>query len=168
MCIRDSINEKQKRFISQEDIKQNVALARSKGWDKKLKERNLIWEDLPLKYKLPLEDLAYNVGGEKAGKQWKKIFDAIQTDNIPNFVKELRRQDDGNFTKGMDNRVTKVAAASGLIDSLEKAKEDGLTKADETQLSFLKNQMFPDIQEGIREQLFLGGLVSALQRRQGL
>ena len=159
------INKEQKRFISQEDIKQNVALARSKGWDKKLKERDLIWKYVPLKYKLPLEDLAYNVGGEKAGIQWTKIFDAIKTDNIQTFVKELRRRDAGNFTKGMDNRVTKVAAASGLIDSLEEAKEYGLTKADETQLPFLKNQMFPDIQEGIREQQVKGGLVSALRRR---
>ena len=126
-----------KRFIKEQDILQNVNLALSSGWNTKLQERGLNWDTIPDKYKLPLEDLAYNVGGKKAGETWTNIFDDVQNDNVSGFVKNLRRQDAGQNTAGMDNRAAKAAAASGLITSYEQALEYGLELATEKQLPFV-------------------------------
>jgi len=147
-----------KRFIKEQDILQNVNLALSSGWNTKLQERGLSWETIPDKYKLPLEDLAYNVGGRKAGESWTKIFDDVQNDNIAGFVKNLRRQDAGKNTAGMDNRAAKAAAASGLITSYQQALDYGLELTTERRLPFLNN-MFE------REQYGVGGFASKLAQR---
>jgi len=147
-----------KRFIKEQDILQNVNLALSSGWNTKLQERGLSWETIPDKYKLPLEDLAYNVGGRKAGESWTKIFDDVQNDNVAGFVKNLRRQDAGQNTAGMDNRVAKAAAASGLITSYQQALDYGLELTTERRLPFLNN-MFE------REQYGVGGFASKLAQR---
>ena len=148
------LTEENKRFIKQKDILQNVNLALSSGWNTKLQERGLTWEEIPDKYKLPLEDLAYNVGGRKAGETWTNIFNNIQNDNVSGFVKNLRRQDAGQNTAGMDNRAAKAAAASGLITSYEQALEYGLELATERRLPFL-SKIFD------RQQLGFGGRLSS-------
>jgi hypothetical protein len=118
----------QKSYIQEEDIAQNVSVARKKGWDKKLSSRGLSWDTLPDKYKLPLEDLAYNVGGTKAGTMWEGIFDSIKSDDVGAFVRNLRRQDSGKNTAGMDNRAARAAKAAGLIGSIKEAHKYGLDK----------------------------------------
>ena len=134
---------KDKLFILQQDVQANLELARQgeSGWDAKLRDRGLSWDSLDEPYKLALMDLAYNVGGNKAGT-WNDIFDTItkQGDNEPyiydkaQFVNELRRQDAGNYTAGMDNRVTKIAHSVGLIGSLQEAKDIGLKFANTTEI----------------------------------
>ena len=147
-----------KRFIKEQDILQNVNLALSSGWNTKLQEKGLSWDTMPDKYKLPLEDLAYNVGGKKAGESWTKIFDDVQNDNVAGFVKNLRRQDAGQNTAGMDNRVAKAAAASGLITSYQQALDYGLELTTERRLPFL-SKIFE------RKQYGLGGRIASKLRR---
>ena len=106
----------------------NLELARKAGWDKELKKIGTTWEDLPEKFKLPLTSLAYNVGGSKAGRQWKDVLLAAKERNIINFASELRRKDGGKNTKGMDNRVIRELKAANLIsDSSEVKSVLGLT-----------------------------------------
>tara|TARA_R100001463_G_scaffold136004_1_gene200363 strand:- start:52 stop:1242 length:1191 start_codon:yes stop_codon:yes gene_type:complete len=143
-----NLTEKDKRFIKKQDNLTLVARARAEGWDKKLQERGLSWETIPDKYKLPLEDIAFNV---KDPQQWNKIFDEIKNDNVAGFVKELRRKDAGKNTAGMDNRAAKAAAASGLITSYEQALDYGLELTTERRLPFL-SKIFE------RQQYGLGGL----------
>ena len=136
-----------KRFIKKQDNLTLVARARAEGWDKKLQERGLSWETISDKYKLPLEDIAFNV---KDPQQWNNIFDKIKNDNVAGFVKELRRKDAGQNTAGMDNRAAKAAAASGLITSYQQALDYGLELTTERRLPFL-SKIFE------RQQYGLGG-----------
>ena len=136
-----------KRFIKKQDNLTLVARARAEGWDKKLQERGLSWETIPDKYKLPLEDIAFNV---KNPQQWNDIFDEIKNDNVTGFVKELRRKNAGQNTAGMDNRAAKAAAASGLITSYQQALDYGLELTTERRLPFL-SKIFE------RKQYGLGG-----------
>jgi len=129
-----TLTEDQIQQIQQKDVQANVNLARNRGWDAKLTERELSWDDLDEGYKLALGDLAYNVGGSKAGKTWTGIFDSIQANDIRGFVKHLRRKDAGKNTPGMDNRAAKAAYKAGLITSLEEAKKYGLTLANTTEI----------------------------------
>ena len=133
-----------KVFIQQQDVQANLEIARQgeSGWDAKLGGRGLSWDSLDEPYKLALMDLAYNVGGNKAGRVWDDIFNTItkQGDNGPyiydrmQFVRELRRQDNKQYTAGMDNRVAKIAYALGLIGSLQEAKKAGLSEANTTEI----------------------------------
>ena len=128
------LTQEQKKTIQQKDMQKHLALARKNGWDSKLKKRGLSWDSLDEYYQLALQDLAYNVGGEEAGKTWENIFDAIENQDTEDFVRQLRRQDAGENTAGMDNRVAKVAYALGLISNLEEAHNAGLTLANTTEV----------------------------------
>jgi len=121
------LTEEQKIFIQKQDINTNLKNALNSGWSEKLKKRNLTFENLPSQYKFALVDLAYNVGGTKAGKQWTAIFDDIKNNNTASFVKNLRRQDGGRNTAGMDNRAAKAAFKAGLINNRREAIEYGLS-----------------------------------------
>jgi len=119
----------QKRTIQKLDIEANVKLARTTAWNSKLEKRGMSYESLPEPYKLVLEDIAYNVGGKKAGLGWDKIFDSMQRGNTQEIVGHLRRKDNDQNTAGMDNRAAKSAYAAGLISTLQEAKDAGLVKA---------------------------------------
>jgi hypothetical protein len=128
------LTQEQKKTIQQKDMQKHLALARKNGWDSKLKKRGLSWDSLDEAYQLALQDLAYNVGGPDAGEDWTDIFDAIENQDTEDFVRQLRRQDAGENTAGMDNRVAKVAYALGLISNLEEAHNAGLTLANTTEV----------------------------------
>ena len=128
------ITQEQKEFIQQKDNEVSLNLARTEGWDKKLKEQGLSWDGIDEKYKLALEDLAYNVGGAKAADEWTAIFKDIKNNNLKGFVGNLRRKDNSKYTVGMDNRAAKAAYAAGLIKNLKEAKEYGLILANTTDI----------------------------------
>jgi len=128
------LTQDQKTYIQKKDIQQNVDTARQIGWDKKLEKRKLNWDSLDEKYKLVLEDLAYNVGGTKAGETWDKIFDSIKKEDRPAIVKNLRRKENNKNTEAMDNRAAKAAYNAGLIKNLEEAKKYGLSLATTTEI----------------------------------
>lgn len=123
------LTDSQKRTIQKKDIEANVKLARKKGWDSKLKSRGMSYESLSEPFRLVLEDIAYNVGGERAGLKWDKIFDSMKSGNKQEVVGHLRRTDNEKNTPGMDNRAAKVAYAAGLINTLQEAKDAGLSLA---------------------------------------
>ena len=118
----------QKRTIQKLDIEANVQLARNKSWDATLKSKGMSYESLSEPYKLVLEDIAYNVGGNKAAV-WSGIFDSMKAGDTMKIVGHLRRKADGKNTAGMDNRAAKAAYAAGLISTLQEAKNAGLVKA---------------------------------------
>lgn len=138
------LSEENKRIIQQQDVQQNVDVARTSrvgnkgetipGWDAKLAARGLRWNTLDDAYKLPLEDLAYSVGGTNAGTSWTAIFDSIKDKDTPGFVGNLRRTDAGQNTVAMDNRAAKVAFQAGLITDLTEAQTFGLSLADTTEV----------------------------------
>ena len=120
------LTEEQKEYIQQKDNEVNVNIARKNGWDKKLKDQGLSWDTIDEQYKLALEDLAYNVGGNKAATEWTDIFKDIKNNNVKSFVSNLRRKDNNKYSAGLDNRAAKAAYSAGLIKNLEEAKEYGL------------------------------------------
>ena len=128
------ITQEQKEFIQQKDNEVSINLARKEGWDKKLKAQGLSWDGIDEKYKLALEDLAYNVGGAKAADEWTAIFKDIKNNDLKSFVGNLRRKDNSKYTVGMDNRAAKAAYAAGLIKNLKEAKEYGLILANTTDI----------------------------------
>jgi hypothetical protein len=122
------LTEAQVETIYKEDMKVNLNLARKAGWDKKLKDMGTTWEALPIQYKLPLTSLAYNVGGTTAGKEWTEVLRGAKDKDIEYFALHLRRDDAGQKTTGMDNRVVKELKAARLIsDSSEVKSVLGLT-----------------------------------------
>jgi LysM repeat protein len=123
------LTDSQKLTIKKKDIETEVKLARKKGWDSKLKSRGMSYESLSEPFRLVLEDIAYNVGGERAGLKWDKIFDSMKSGNNQEVVGHLRRKDNKKNTPGMDNRAAKVAYAAGLINTLQEAKDAGLSLA---------------------------------------
>ena len=123
------LTDSQKLTIQKKDIEANVKLARKKGWDSKLKSRGMSYESLSEPFRLVLEDIAYTVGGEGAGLKWDKIFDSMKSGNKQEVVGHLRRTDNEKNTPGMDNRAAKVAYAAGLINTLQEAKDAGLSLA---------------------------------------
>ena len=123
------LTDSQKLTIQKKDIEAEVKLAREKGWDSKLKSRGMSYESLSEPFRLVLEDIAYNVGGEGAGLKWDKIFDSMKSSNKQEVVGHLRRTDNEKNTPGMDNRAAKVAYAAGLINTLQEAKDAGLSLA---------------------------------------
>ena len=117
------ITQEQKNTIFQKDMEMHLIEARKAGWDKKLKAIGTRWEDLDIKYKLPLMSLAYNLGGVNAGKQYTKVLQAAKETNLIDFARELRRtssyKENGvvknGYNKGMDNRAVRELMYSGLI-----------------------------------------------------
>jgi len=136
------LTEKDKIFILEQDISFEINNALELGWNKKLNDRDLVWEELPTKYKYPLIDLAFNVGFEGA-QSWNDVFDDVKNNDDKLFVKNLRRQNDGEWDNGLDNRVAKVAYAVGLVDSLKQAKEYGLKLADTNDIPLGKKDYTP-------------------------
>jgi hypothetical protein len=128
------LTQEQKTYIQKQDIQQNLDTARKSGWDEKLKQRKLNWDSLDDSYKLVLEDLAYNVGGTKAGQTWNNIFDSIKNKDVPTIVNNLRRKENSKNTEAMDNRAAKAAYNAGLIKNLEEAKKYGLSLATTTEI----------------------------------
>ena len=131
------LTEAQKREILKKDFEVETNLARSKGWDRKLKARGSSWDELDYKYKNALSSLAMNVGGTKAGEQWNKVFDAAIAKDPKAFAKEMRRtrkvrQADGCLKdvvdEAMDNRVAKELYYAGIISNLSEVS-DVLTEA---------------------------------------
>jgi len=123
------LTQEQKVKILNKDMAKNLNLARKdsvdknnvkqKGWDSKLKDIGTSWDKLDTKYQNVLTSLAYNVGGTGAGQQWTAVLQAAKDKNILDFAKELRREDGGKITKGMDNRVIRELYAAGIIDSFD-------------------------------------------------
>jgi GH24 family phage-related lysozyme (muramidase) len=74
------------------------------------------WNELDPSYQRALTSLAYNVGGRKAGEQWTAVLRAAKDRDVTEFARQLRRQDAGRYTAGMDNRVMKELKFAGLID----------------------------------------------------
>ena len=107
------------KTIASKDYEHHVNLARKVGWDSKLKAIGTSWDALDEQYKMALGSLAYNVGGAKAGEDWTAVLKAAKNKNLASFAKELRRQDAGKYSKGMDNRVAKELYYAGLITSLD-------------------------------------------------
>ena len=127
------LTSSQKRTIQKLDIEANVQLARNKSWDATLKSKGMSYESLSEPYKLVLEDIAYNVGGNKAAV-WSGIFDSMKAGDTMKIVGHLRRKADGKNTSGMDNRAAKAAYAAGLISTLQEAKDAGLVKANTNEI----------------------------------
>jgi len=127
------LTSSQKRTIQKLDIEANVQLARNESWDATLKSKGMSYESLSEPYKLVLEDIAYNVGGNKAAV-WSDIFDSMKAGDTMKIVGHLRRQDGGKNTSGMDNRAAKAAYAAGLISTLQEAKDAGLVKANTNEI----------------------------------
>ena len=121
------LSQDQKVEILNKDMAKNIKLAREAkdindkdaGWDKKLKDIGTSWDELDFRYKNALASLAFNVGGKKAGLSWTAVLQAAKDEDVTEFAKELRRDDDGSRTEGMDNRVAKELFYSGLIKSLD-------------------------------------------------
>ena len=124
------LTDSQKLTIQKKDIEANVKLARKTSWDATLKSIGMSYESLAEPYRLVLEDIAYNVGGEKAGLEWKGIFSSMKKGDTRGIVGHLRRKDNKKNTPGMDNRAAKSAYAAGLINTLQEAKDAGLSLAD--------------------------------------
>ena len=124
------LTQEQKNIIFRKDMEMHLIEARRAGWDKKLKAIGTRWEDLDIKYKLPLMSLAYNLGGANAGKQYTKVLQAAKDTNLIDFARELRRtstyKENGvvknGYNKGMDNRVVRELMYSGLITDSSKVK----------------------------------------------
>ena len=117
------LTEAQVETIYKEDMKVNLNLARKAGWDKKLKDMGTTWEALPIQYKLPLTSLAYNVGGTTAGQEWTEVLRGAKDKDIEYFALHLRRDDAGQKTTGMDNRVVKELKAARLISDSSEVKK---------------------------------------------
>jgi hypothetical protein len=114
------LTEDQKVEILNKDMAAELSLARAgsggkKGWDAKLKDLGITWDDLDYKYQNVLTSLAYNVGGGKAGTGWTAVLTAAKNQDPVAFAEELRRKDAGNNTAGMDNRVLKELFYAGII-----------------------------------------------------
>ena len=117
-----------KKHILREDMKAELNLSRTiktrikdgkkvkvKNWDQKLKEKGSSWDKLGEKYRNVLTSLAYNTGGTVAGDEFDKVLDAAINKDVVDFAKELRRNDDGEKTAGMDNRVLRELYYADLI-----------------------------------------------------
>jgi hypothetical protein len=113
------LTENQLLYILDQDIKEHVDLARRINWDKHLESLGGSWDELAPQYQEALGSLAMNVGGTKAGNQWKKVLEAALNENDLLFAKEMRRQDNEKWTHGMDNRAAKELYAAGIISSLD-------------------------------------------------
>lgn len=112
-----ALTDAQKMTILEADMAAQVGFARTSGWDTKLTNINSSWDALDDDYKDVLTSLAFNVGGNKAGRQWTLVLTAARDKNIVNFARHIRRKDNGRNTAGMDNRAMKELFAAGLISN---------------------------------------------------
>lgn len=127
-----SLSDKDKRTILKADMKLHQDAARKSGWDAKLKNIGTSWDKLEAPYQNALTSLAYNVGGDKAGKTWTNVLTAAKNKDVGAFALGLRRKDAGKNTAGMDNRVAKELYYAGLISNLSEVS-DQLPLANATQ-----------------------------------
>lgn len=116
------LTEAQVLDIMQQDMANNLSVALP-NWNKKISSRytGFDFSDVGEAQQAVLTSLAYNVGGSKA-RQWEDIFDndglyasVMVPDEVAKFANDLRRNDGGKKTAGMDNRVMKELVAAGLI-----------------------------------------------------
>jgi GH24 family phage-related lysozyme (muramidase) len=124
------LTEKNKKHILMEDMKAEANLARKISWDTKLTKKGSSWDKLDEKYRNVLTSLAYNTGGTTAGAEFDKVLDAAINKDVKAFAKELRRNEAGKKTAGMDNRVLKELYYADLIkDASEVSSELPLANA---------------------------------------
>lgn len=117
------LTEEDKTTILMADMNYHADRARVSGWDTKLENIGSSWEALEEPYRNALTSLAYNVGGDKAGRTWTNVLTAARDQNVQSFALGLRRKDAGRNTAGMDNRVAKELYYSGLISSLSEVAD---------------------------------------------
>jgi GH24 family phage-related lysozyme (muramidase) len=118
----EGLNAEDKTTILNKDMENNLNIA-MKSWEPKLKEMGGNWDELSSGYQMVLTSLAYNVGGTKAGAQWSSVLGAAMNQDVSEFAKQARRQDNNKNTAGMDNRVLKELYYSGLIDKASDVKD---------------------------------------------
>ena len=116
------LTEEQKQTILNADMQAESTLAR-KVWDKKLEAQGSSWDELDIGYQQSLNSLAFNIGGSKAGKQYSAVLTAAINKDVKEFAKQLRRQDSGKHTAGMDNRVLKELFYAKLIKSASEVSD---------------------------------------------
>lgn len=115
--------------ILDSDMNQNL-LDTLSNWNAKIADAaDRTFDDINPQAQAVLTSLAYNVGGNKA-QQWKNIFEntglyypTMDSTEVGQFAKDLRREDGGSKTAGMDNRVMKELLAAGLIKDRETYEE---------------------------------------------
>ena len=117
------LTEEDKTTILMADMDYHADRARVSGWDTKLANIGSSWDQLGEPYRNALTSLAYNVGGDKAGRTWTNVLTAARDQNVQSFALGLRRKDAGRHTAGMDNRVAKELYYSGLISSLSEVSD---------------------------------------------
>lgn len=116
------LTKDQKREILRKDMVSHLKEARKK-WDGKLSKFKSSFDELDTKYQIALTSLAFNVGGAKAGNQWTQVLKAAVDRDPVQFARRLRRQEDGAYTKGMDNRVLKELYFAGIIKDVSEVAE---------------------------------------------
>lgn len=117
------LTKEQGLYILQKDFEEQVDLARRINWDNYLESIGSSWEELDPRYQKALGSLAFNVGGTRAGEEWKKVLQAAANENVQQFAKEMRRQNNEEFTEGTDNRVAKELYYAGIIDSFDEVAD---------------------------------------------
>ena len=118
-----SLTADNKATILEADMEEKVGVARKKGWDAELKKLGVTWDDIDSGYQQALTSLAYNIGGSGAAK-FKSVIKAANDKDVKAFAKELRRNDAGKKTAGMDNRVAKEMFYSGLIKNFSEVSAE--------------------------------------------
>jgi GH24 family phage-related lysozyme (muramidase) len=118
-----SLTADNKATILEADMEEKVGVARKKGWDAELKKLGVTWDDIDSGYQQALTSLAYNIGGSGAAK-FKSVIKAANDKDVKAFAKELRRNDAGKKTAGMDNRVAKELFYSGLIKNFSEVSAE--------------------------------------------
>lgn len=118
----EGLTAEDKTTILNKDMENNLKIA-MESWQPKLQERGGSWDELASGYQMVLTSLAYNVGGTKAGAQWSSVLDAAMNQDVSEFAKQARRQDNNKYTAGMDNRVLKEMYYSGLINKASEVKD---------------------------------------------
>ena len=108
--------------ILEKDMAENLSGVLS-NWNRKVGNNfeGYTFSDLSQPAQAVLTSLAFNVGSESA-KAWNEIFNneglmyrVMLPEEVEKFATDLRRQDAGSYTRGMDNRVMKELVAAGLI-----------------------------------------------------
>ena len=86
------------------------------------------WDKLDTSSRVLMIDAKYNTGitFKSLPVALEKYREDPSTDNLKKVLKEARRKAGGKYSKGMDNRVAKLAASLGLIKNPNDAKELGL------------------------------------------
>lgn len=116
-----------KQELSDEEIKALLGVTLMEAGKKaqtRAKALGVKWDSLPSWHREILTDLAFNVKGIS---QWSQVF---TSKNPKAVLRAARRQDGGKWTKGMDNRVTRIGLRLGIVNSVRQARLLGLEKAD--------------------------------------